>query len=300
EWCMGHNLMVEAGQTNAIVTPFWDTYAGEWFFSFNSIYSPQLGNNRYYSVYMSPLLIENPHAVARHLLVMHDGNNLFTPTLKGNHRCPDGSCAPFGSWDLDATLDDQITSGTIYSDIVVLGLFNTDDRENEYTYSYDFSEEAGGKGDLYLSFISDTVLPNLDTLLGEGVVDAPPEDIVLMGSSLGGLISCYAGLAKNTSAEGGLQYGGVGCMSSSFWWNDEDMYNTIIPSNAYNPSVRVWVDSGSDGDGAFQTKKVETALIAEGYSLSDGSIGYYLDKGGIHNEDSWGKRVWRPLQFFFS
>lgn len=34
-----------------------------------------------------------------------------------------------------------------------------DCRINEYTYSYDASVKAGGKGDLYLDFLEKTVLP---------------------------------------------------------------------------------------------------------------------------------------------
>lgn len=36
---------------------------------------------------------------------------------------------------------------------MVVGLYNTQDRMNEYTYSYDPSEGFGGKGDKYLDFI---------------------------------------------------------------------------------------------------------------------------------------------------
>ena len=39
------------------------------------------------------------------------------------------------------------------SEVLVIGVYNTDDRINEYTYSYDPSVKAGGKGDLYLDFL---------------------------------------------------------------------------------------------------------------------------------------------------
>jgi predicted alpha/beta superfamily hydrolase len=43
--------------------------------------------------------------------------------------------------------------------IIIVGVDNTMDRTDEYTYSYDPSEKAGGKGDLYLDFLHDEVLP---------------------------------------------------------------------------------------------------------------------------------------------
>lgn len=44
-------------------------------------------------------------------------------------------------------------------EVVVVGPYNTADRIDEYTYSYDPSEEAGGKGDLYLDFIQHELVP---------------------------------------------------------------------------------------------------------------------------------------------
>jgi len=43
--------------------------------------------------------------------------------------------------------------------VFIIGVYNTPDRINELTYSYDPSQRAGGKGDLYLDFIEETVVP---------------------------------------------------------------------------------------------------------------------------------------------
>ena len=61
---------------------------------------------------------------------------------------------------------------------------------DEYTYSYDKEEGFGGNGDKYLDFIEQSVLPlmkkNLRIELDFG------GRLGISGSSLGGLISCYA------------------------------------------------------------------------------------------------------------
>jgi predicted alpha/beta superfamily hydrolase len=79
-------------------------------------------------------------------------------------------------------------------EVVVIGAYNTPDRMNEYTYSYDPEEKFGGKGDLYLDFIDQTLLPlmqkNLRITLDFG------NRLGILGSSLGGLISCYAGWTR--------------------------------------------------------------------------------------------------------
>lgn len=73
---------------------------------------------------------------------MHDGQNLF-----------EDSKAAFGvAWKIQDTLNALIGSGKI-QEVIVVGIWNTNDRMNEYTYSYDPSYKFGGKGDLYLDFI---------------------------------------------------------------------------------------------------------------------------------------------------
>jgi predicted alpha/beta superfamily hydrolase len=50
------------------------------------------------------------------------------------------------------TIDPLIYNGII-EEVLVIGAWNTADRMNEYTYSFDSSEGFGGKGDLYLDFV---------------------------------------------------------------------------------------------------------------------------------------------------
>ncbi len=77
---------------------------------------------------------------------------------------------------------------------MVIGPYNTPDRINEYTYSYFPERKYGGKGDLYLDFIDQTLLPlmqkNLRITLDYG------NRLGIMGVSLGGLITCYAGWTR--------------------------------------------------------------------------------------------------------
>lgn len=60
------------------------------------------------------------------------------------------------------------------------------------------------------------------------------------GSSLGGLISCYAVYKRPTFFRAGI------CMSSSFWWNNEDFNNQVITKD-YNQNTVLYLDSGDSG-----------------------------------------------------
>lgn len=73
---------------------------------------------------------------------MHDGQNLYFDNR-----------AAFGmAWKIQDTLNDMIFKGLI-EEVIVIGIQNTNDRTNEYTYSYEPSYKVGGKGDLYLNFV---------------------------------------------------------------------------------------------------------------------------------------------------
>jgi len=62
----------------------------------------------------------------------------------------------------------------------------------------------------------------------------------ILGSSLGGLISCYAGWTRSNI------YGKVGCMSSSFWWDNKDYQtNLITASEPASPLPLFYMDSGT-------------------------------------------------------
>ena len=65
---------------------------------------------------------------------------------------------------------------------------------DEYTYSYDSEYKSGGKGDTYLDWIEQTLLPQMDGKLR--ITLDKGDRLGILGSSLGGLISCYAGWTR--------------------------------------------------------------------------------------------------------
>lgn len=140
----------------------------------------------------------------------------------------------------------------------------------------------------YLDFLESTIVPlTLDTFQVSSSYS-----LGILGSSLGGLISCYAGWTRTT-------YDHIGCMSSSFWWNNTDYISAVIPSA--NPAVhpKFYLDSGSKG-GEIQimglTIQVRDIMEADPYDYTlDSDIYYYLDVGGEHSETYWGARFWIPM-----
>ena len=84
---------------------------------------------------------------------------------------------------------------------------------DDYTYCYDPSEMAGGKADELLNLVEQELLPWAQANLPVRDVSQPAH-VGMLGSSLGGLLACYAGYTRPSV------YGKLGCMSSSFWWSE--------------------------------------------------------------------------------
>ncbi len=272
-WSTGGNYQVTASTPRSIdIYPFFGASQGS-LVTIPGFYSPQLNNSRDITLYLPPSYNENT-AKRYPVLYMHDGQNLFDPAT-----------APNGvDWGVEQSFDQLIGQGEVREAIVV-GIDNTPDRISEYTPTVD-PTYGGGNADAYLDFIQQTLKPYIDSHY-RTLTDAP--DTMMMGSSLGGLLSCYAGLTRSTV------YGAVGCMSSSFWWDNESFTHTVQAYQSKKP-VRIYLDVGGNDDGEAQTETFRDALVADGWVSGDDML-YVFDPNGSHNEASWASRLPGALEF---
>ena len=147
---------------------------------------------------------------------MHDGQNLFN-----------ASTSFLGvAWMCQDTVNELVAEGNM-REIIIVGVDNTINRTDEYTYSYDPTVPGGGNGNTYLDFLQETVVPSIEVWyrVAPNAANSTSQNAKrwgILGSSLGGLISCYAGWTRPEV------YSIAGCMSSSFWWNNEDFNNTVL------------------------------------------------------------------------
>ena len=249
--------------SNFIIDDVWDKEKNEytfypWFITtrgtikvFDNIYSKELNNSRSLAAYLPPKYYENPFARMKNVLFMNDGNNVF------NLSCT--TCCPNGCWFCEDTLTALILNGDIKDDLIVVGIYNTPLRMEEYTYSRD-PTYGGGKADLYLDFIESTVIPFVENTFRLPLQDKNTDthqrkqySLGILGSSLGGLLSCYAGQTRPNI------YDYAGCMSSSFWWNNKDFNSRILRNGTTKTrsSSAFYLDSGNEGPG--KDDEAETA-----------------------------------------
>ena len=111
------------------------------------------------------------------VLYLQDGQNLFNPN------------APYGDWAIDKSLTQLAQDGL--KDLIIIAIDHGHE-ERVYEYSPYYNPLFGeGKGDAYLSFINETLIPYVSKKFR---TKPGYENVGIGGSSMGGLISLYAGL----------------------------------------------------------------------------------------------------------
>jgi predicted alpha/beta superfamily hydrolase len=277
-WAKGANDTVDPGATSVVQPRFFhDT--GTWSRAWPSFASTLLGNTRGVWVYLPPSYPEN--TAARYpVIYMHDGQNLFDPS------------AAFGgnTWKVADTLDAAANDGS-FEEAIVVGPENTADRIPEYTPVAD-PGYGGGHGDLYLRMLVEELKPKVDAELR-----TRPErtSTTLLGSSLGGLISAWAGITRADT------FGRIGVMSPSTWWDNDWLVTQVplTPATGTGRPLAVYVDSGDSGDSNDDvdlTRQLAQAYRDAGF-VDEVTFKYLVQPGGTHTESAWASRLPGALQF---
>jgi enterochelin esterase-like enzyme len=196
---------------------------------------------------------------------MQDGQNLFFAgeAFGGQH------------WMIEETLR-VLDAMSLVRKAIVVGVY-PQDRMADYTRpGY---EEYG-------RYLVDEVKPWVDTTYR---TLAGPADTVVMGSSLGGVVSLY--LAWQWPGV----FGNAACLSSTFGYRD-DLHDRI--EREPKRAIKIYLDSGWPRDNYETTRSMRNTLRARGYR--DGEDLFYLAfPNARHDERAWAMRAHIPFQFFF-
>jgi predicted alpha/beta superfamily hydrolase len=276
-WSLGPNYKATAGAT-VDVYPRFTQVDGSYVRAYDFA-STVLGNSRGIWIYQPPTYIENTLAPMP-VVYMHDGQNLFDPS------------AAFGgnTWQADGAMNTGANDGSI-AEALLVGIENTADRIPEYTPVPDpTNSPPGGDGDAYLTMIVTELKPKIDHDM-RTIPDAA--HTFMIGSSLGGLITAYAGV---THAD---VFGGVGALSPSTWWDGTWVIGEVGKTPASPRPLRVYVDSGDSGpsnDDVTNTANLAKAYQALGYAQGT-TLDYRVQAGGQHSEIYWAQRLPGTLAF---
>jgi predicted alpha/beta superfamily hydrolase len=229
------------------------------------------------------------------VVYMHDGQNLF-----------DSRTGFAGQeWHVDEVVDKLTHTGQMPESIIVA--IDNANRFDEYTHVPD-PGYGGGKGKVYENFLVDELMPAV-----ESTYAVNPKYRMMLGSSLGGLVTTSIGIAHPAL------FAALGPMSSSAWWANGEIADRILKTPLeQGPKPRIWMDMGTEEgeddnfgtreigpDGQFgarpkqadqvqdvrnRAREAATALLAKGWVLDD-NLRYHEPLGGQHNEHSWSERI---------
>ncbi len=310
-WARGPNYHLAPGAT-VDVWPHFTATQGEVVTQIADFHSATLGNDRAIYAYLPASYGENTDATYP-VVYMHDGQNLWaampqlafsgtwnvdtafdaaseqgacsSPTLAG------WSAQPLGAAPTLCTGDGDCGAGgtcETFPEAIVIGVANTSGRIYEYTPTTDPSTPGGGGADLYLTMLVQELKPAIDAQLRTRPDLASTS---LVGSSLGGLVTAYAGL-KHPDV-----FSRLGEISPSTWWNADVIVADVqgMSTATVRPAI-IYVDSGQGtADDEADTDQLAQMYLSLGY-VDGTSFRHVIQPGAQHSETYWAQRLPGALQ----
>jgi len=244
------------------------------------------------------------------VLYMHDGQMLYDTAITWNKQ----------EWGVDEVISDLIKENKIKETIVV-GVWNSKTRHSDYypqkpfealSTSYKeylmqsnrdkntplFATEV--QSDNYLKFLVTELKPYIDKNYS---TKTDSDNTFVMGSSMGGLISMYA------ICEYPDVFGGAACMSTH-WLGAFNSENNPIPAtflnymskNLPNPkNHKIYFDYGTATlDALYEPYQIQVDSVMKIKSFNSSNWKTLKFEGADHSENSWKKRLDKPLVFLLT
>ena len=310
-WAIGPNYHAVPGQT-LDVYPHFTATMGAVSTLIAAFQSTVLSDTRAIYVYLPASYAEN--TVATYPVVyMHDGQNLWAAlpqlafastwnvdtafdTASNTGACSSAGVTGWGAQPLGGTpvtcnADSDCGAGSecrTFPEAIVIGVANDANRIYEYTPTTDPTTPGGGGADLYLKMLVTELKPKIDATLRTRPDVA---STAMCGSSLGGLVTAYAGLKYPNV------YGMIAEISPSTWWNTDvilaDVMTTLAAPN--RPGF-VYLDSGSGtADDEADTDMLAAEYVTLGYTANV-NYRHVIQQNATHSETYWAERFPGAMQ----
>lgn len=211
------------------------------------------------------------------VLYMHDAQNLF-----------DSRTSATGvEWRVDETLAALQHTGD--HGAIVIGIdHGVKNRINEFS-PWKNPRHGGGDGEKYTKFIVETLKPFVDKHF-RTLPDR--EHTAMMGSSMGGLITLYAGLSHQET------FGRLGVFSPSLWFSKEVF--PFVEAAKLQHTMKIYM-LGSERESAYMRRNLlhlYDSLLKAGFVKDQLSLVIHDDGG--HNESFWAREFPEAYLWLFS
>lgn len=191
------------------------------------------------------------------VLYMHDGQNLF-----------DARYAFAGEWGIDEISD------SMRSRYIVVGIDNGGQKRMQEYNVEDHERFGKGEGEAYLQFIVNQLKPFIDQRFR---TKSDKKHTAIAGSSMGGLISYYAGIQYPHV------FGRIGVFSPSFWIV-RDLKSSWSQAKVSKSQLWFFYAGGKEGETMVPLTKEVEQQIAQQFKAKT-----YLEinPDGRHQESAW-------------
>ena len=210
------------------------------------------------------------------VLYLQDGQNLFDES------------APFGTWGVDKHMARMMERGI--GDFIVIAIdHGGKDRISEFSPYKNFSL-GHGEGRKYVEFIEQTLKPYIDTHFR---TKPERESTGIGGSSMGGLISIYAGLMfPNT-------FGKLLIFSPSLWISPKIYFDAIEFQKALRTKIYLYAGGSESKSMIPNIRKFKEIFEKRGLGSDFIEFNLSLDSKGKHNEKQWSNEFPRAVEWLF-
>jgi predicted alpha/beta superfamily hydrolase len=210
------------------------------------------------------------------VLYLHDGQNLFNPQ------------SAYGNWAIDNRLAVLAEKGK--ADMIVVAIdHGGSDRVSEFSPIKN-NRTSGTEGRKYVRFIAETLKPYIDThyrTLKERT------NTGIGGSSMGGLISIYAGLMFPKT------FGKLMVFSPSLWVTRNVPLDTIQFSQPSSTNIYVYAGGKESSTMLPNVKNFRDSLKNQGFDSSNVHVKLSIDPNGTHSENRWGQEFPKAIEWLF-
>jgi predicted alpha/beta superfamily hydrolase len=235
-----------------------------------------------------------PRGGSDHLLIAHDGQNVFDGTTSTHRR---------QTWKMaQAAIDVAVAQGV--KPPTIIAVWHSSTKENPWGRAKDLAPQKFFTADAFVDprwRINDpSVVLHSDTYLHQifdQIVPAihgqnTPEKTAVIGSSMGGLATLYAAIQHPEKFTTAL------ALSPHWIISDENFARSMV--EALPLTHKIWMsrgDKGLDKEYPPLQNYVDSLMRSRGFTTNYESKVY---KRSGHNERSWAKYLQDPLRFWLS
>lgn len=235
---------------------------------------PQLGRKRR----IAALLPHNYYETTKQypVIYLNDGQNLFNDD------------APYGNWKVDTSLQKLAEKGK--GEVIIIAIdHGGKERIVEYSpYPNDKFGEA--QGDLYLDFLINTLKPYVERTFR---VSSKRENTGIGGSSMGGLISLYAGMKYSNV------FGKLLVFSPSLWIAPQMFEDTSKVKLAGFTKLYLYAGEKESKSHIPDLMRYYITIRRNKELIKDLDMEVSINPDGVHSEYCWEKEFPIALEWLF-